>query len=299
MSPLRHLAPLGLSFLLASVTHAATVTISPGVTSIQDALASAAPGDSIVLLPGTYSTESSVFVTKPVTILSQAGPGTTIVDLNYNISFGSVFYITADGVVLQGLTIRGGATYALGIGGGVLVDHADATIADNLIIFNDAGNMDGGGGAGGAIYAHDGQLQLRNNTIVGNSCAAGAVFLERCSGSVDHNIFAYNTGAGFPGGYALYCDANFASVTDNVFWANTPEDVHASCGSILGTSGNVVVDPLFCAPNLYGGSWDLGVRADSPVAPGHVYAGRGAPLPMCAATAAARTTWGSVKARYR
>jgi hypothetical protein len=188
-----------------------------------------------------------------------------------------------------------------GIGGGILVDHADATIVDNVILFDAAGDMDGAPGPGAGIYAHDGQVIIRNNTIVANQGWSG-VFLQRCGGSFDHNILAYNrdpsTGTL---GYGLDCEASFATIADNLFWENPTGSAGASCGNVDATNGNVTADPKFCNVVLapWGGSPDFGLRPDSPAAPGHEYEGRGAPLPGCVATPAQPTTWGSVKARYR
>jgi hypothetical protein len=242
--------------------------------------------------------EYSVFVTKALTILSQAGPAATIVDLNYNISFGSVFYVT-ENATIRGLTIRGGAPYVTGYGGGILVDHADATITDNLLLFDAAGGMEGEDGPGSALYAHDGQVVVRNNTIVANQ-GSTAIYFQRCGGSFENNIVAYNSGNGAVG-YGIGCDASTVSIVDNVFWMNPQGAAEVSCGAVTGAAGNVSVDPKFCnvvlAPWL--GTPDFGVRSDSPVAPGHEYAGRGAPLPMCLATPAHPATWGSIKARYR
>ena len=283
--------------------HPATHTIMPGATTIQDAVASAAPGDSIVLLPGTYATEQSVVVGKPLTILSQAGPDATIVDLQYN--FGSVFYVAGvqGGPTIQGLTIRGGVQIAAGMGGGILCWNSEVVIVDNLIYDNwAAGSLEGTGGLGAGITVETGTATIRNNTIVANFCSGGGLFLWSCSGTVDHNVFAYNRDPNkkTDWGFGIYCESSSATIADNVFWANPPEPVHASCGASVPGNGNVVVDPLFCNPANYPQSNDgWHVRSDSPIAPGHEYAGRGAPLPLCAATASKPATWGSVKARYR
>jgi hypothetical protein len=282
----------------AGTVHAATYTISPGATTIQDAVASAAPGDSVVLLPGTYFTEGSIVVRKPVTILSQAGPDVTIVDLHYN--FGSVFYVSGvqGGPTIQGLTIKGGAQVALGMGSGILAWNSETTIVDNLIYDNWASNMDGGGGLGAGITIEEGTATIRNNTMVANFSSGGALFLWDCGGTVDHNVFAYN---GDPksiiGG--IYCQSSSASITDNMFWANPSEQVNAACGAAVPGSGNVIVDPLFCNPNYPPSNEGWHVRTDSPLAPGHEYAGWGASLPLCASTASKPATWGSIKARYR
>jgi hypothetical protein len=283
---------------------ASTLIVSPGSSTIHAALASASSGDTLLLQPGTYATTDPVDIHKSVTIISDQGPANTIVDLQYN--FGSVFYIypMSGGPTIQGLTIKRGAQIFTGAGAGVYAAGASPTIVNNLFVANGASNIDGYGGAGAAIAILDGNPVIRQNTIVNNFASYGAVYLYQCGGELEGNIIAYNydTHEGEDTGYGLVCDNATTLIRDNLFWANTPAQVHPACGlEVPGSANNNVIDPKFCnpviGPKAMNGDW--GVRSDGPTGPGHPYYGWGASIPGCVATSAVRRSWGSIKNQYR
>jgi hypothetical protein len=101
-------------------------------------------------------------------------------------------------------------------------------------------------------------------------------------------------------GFGITCENNRAEISDNLFWANLPTDIHSSCQA--GPSNIVAVDPLLCQPVTYpfdGYDGDWRVLASSPVAPGGSLFGIGAFLGLCPGTSAIESTWGRVKSRYR
>jgi hypothetical protein len=156
----------------------ATIVVSPG-QKIQDAINSAAPGDSIKVNPGTYA-ECINFRGKQITVISASGPASTIIDGS---SSGPV--VTFDSweqreTVLQGFTIRNGTGKKLdgldyGFGGGILCRGSSPTIRSNIIEQNHADPFVSGlFGLGGGISIYEGSYpEITNNTIRNNTAESG------------------------------------------------------------------------------------------------------------------------------
>lgn len=100
LAPIGHLLASGI--YIESLTDDTQLYVSPG-GSIQAAIDAADPGDTINVAAGTYS-ESSIHVDKSVTI-SGAGMGSAVVDP----AGATGFYIDADNVTMQDLTIQNGS----------------------------------------------------------------------------------------------------------------------------------------------------------------------------------------------
>ncbi len=281
--------------------------MTPGASSIQAAVDASAPGDTVLVSPGTYSTTQRVFLNKGVAILSSGGPAVTVVDLQYN--FGPVFAVlnAATPPTIEGLTIERGANIFTGAGGGIYVENASPIIRDCLIQANGATNLEGIGGGGGGIGVRGGNPIIENNTIVANWSGSGGIYLESSAATVDHNVIAYNSSFDqLPTeGFGISCVLSTgASIHDNLFWANLPTDLDGSCASVA--SNNVfAVNPQFCAPGYpnvasnHLDQLDWRVFAGSPAAPGGAYGTWGAARSTCPATASTPTTWGHLKAQYR
>ncbi len=292
----------GIASLFALATgvdaRAATVQILPGANTLGAAIASTAAGDTILLSPGTY-TSPAITVSTPRVIESSAGPWDTILDFEYR--FGSevnaALYITdhTDRTIVRGLTITR-AMY-----GGIHVVDSSPTLENNIIVDCYAvADIEGGSGPGGGLVLYGGAPVVRNNTIVGNVSSFGAIFFVGGTARVERNVIAHSVSDPHtPTAYGISC-ANGAAplVVDNIFWANAPAPWAASCSALPGLASNALIDPQFCAPSSYGmGDWR--VVPSSPLAPGRPYAGYGAEARYCGAVPAQKSTWGSLKARYR
>jgi hypothetical protein len=239
--------------------------------------------------------------------MSAEGPERTILDKQDDI--GTAIWIDpmTGGPTIQGLTIKRAAALAYGTGGGIYSSGASPRIINNLIVANVAAmgtlivvNSEYSRGGGVAVF--DGSPTIQQNTIVGNQSGSGALFVSNCSGTIDHNIIAYNFNDWeSPDGFGLSCDPSTISIHDNIFWANLPDQIDPSCGLQIPGGGNLLLDPRFCDPRMgnqaFLGDWHL--QANSPAAPGHPYFGWGVTMPTCASTDVARITWGTLKARYR
>lgn len=78
-------------------------------TSIQAAIDSALPGDTILIYPGVYEENVDVYVTNLTLTSESSSHGDTIVKAAS--SLDDVFYIIADGVTIRGLNITGPVDY--------------------------------------------------------------------------------------------------------------------------------------------------------------------------------------------
>lgn len=127
----RALAGLILIFLCwtmaAGGACAATLTVGPGqaYTSIGEAIAAAAPGDTVMIQAGLY--REHLVVDRALTLVGEAG---AVIDGGGE---GDVITLAADGVTLQGLTIRGSGQHLWRDSAGVKVFSSQNRIEGNVL----------------------------------------------------------------------------------------------------------------------------------------------------------------------
>ena len=106
-----------------------TIRVSPGgpLRSISGAIASASPGDEIIVEgPGVY--KEHIVVDKPLTI---TGEGRPVIDGEGS---GTVVTINGEGTVFQGFRITGSGSHLSAEDAGVLIENAPGTtVNDNLL----------------------------------------------------------------------------------------------------------------------------------------------------------------------
>jgi len=190
------LSLLPLLFVLGAVVAAgATVYEVPGdYATIQQAVTAAGSGDTIVVLPGTYS-ENIIVNTDHLTVESQSGAEATIVQAADPTD--RVFYVTADSVTIEGFAIEGGLK-------GIRLDNTqDCNISENSI---------SGNSADGIRLWSSSNNTLTNNTASGNG---SGIFLENSSNG---NTLTGNTVSSNNFGIVL----NFSS--NNTLEGNTASD---------------------------------------------------------------------------
>jgi len=172
LSSCRIVCALSGLFLLAiaSIKPAAaeTILVPSQVPSIQQAIDLALDGDTVLVAPGTYF-ENLDFNGKAITVTSEAGPETTIVDGR---RFDTVVnFISGEslGAVLNGFTLQNGDG-GFHRGGGIHISYGSSpTITNNRIINNTACS-------GIGINLANGSPIIKGNFINGN-------FLSHCTGS--------------------------------------------------------------------------------------------------------------------
>ena len=160
---------LALAVFSAVPAFAATITVTnqadSGPGSLRDAIAAAAPGDTInfsLTLPATIMlTSGELLISKNLTI---SGPGAANLFISGN-SIGGVFYINPGVTVnISGVTIeQGKGGYP---GGGGIYNDGTLSLSDSTVSGNSAGFNNSGGG----IYNdHSASATLTNSTVTGNS----------------------------------------------------------------------------------------------------------------------------------
>src|SRR5262249_43928712 len=124
---------------LAGTAHAATLVVDQrapgGFRRISDAVAAAAPGDTIEVRAGVYTDENQpIVVDKPGLAITGVPSRAPVVRPNMPVknAFPAIFYVTGAGVTIRGLSVDGQNRIFFGI----YVDGGDGfLIQDNWIRF--------------------------------------------------------------------------------------------------------------------------------------------------------------------
>jgi parallel beta-helix repeat protein len=191
-----------LCVVLASAAAAqTTIRVPADQPTIQAAINAAAPGDTVLVAPGTYF-ERIDFSGKAIVVTSEAGPAATTI----NGSAAGVV-VTFDsgegpGAVLRGVTVTNGSGFT---GGGVRVSNASPTLENNVITANT-------GCSGIGINVNFGSPSIVGNRITNNvqsGCFGGGGAGIEISGAgaavIDGNVISGNvliSGSG--GGMSLF-----------------------------------------------------------------------------------------------
>jgi hypothetical protein len=163
----------------AAITVTSTDDAGPG--TLRQAIADAAPGETVVVPAGIYTlTSDQLTIAKSLTISGHSAADTFIqADGSFRI-----FHVAGAGnsVTIDGVTIRHGLISAPGaqaLGGGVLSEGAELTlrdvvVADNRADASGAAGQPGGQAAGGGILSIGGTLRLLDSKVVDNGAVAVA-----------------------------------------------------------------------------------------------------------------------------
>lgn len=160
-----------IGFFMALPAFGSTTTVTntndSGPGSLRDAIATAAPGDTIDFgVTGTITLTSTLVIDKSLTI---RGPGAASLSVSGNDSV--VVFVTAynTNVTISGLTVTKGFNAHQGGWGGGIVNRGSMTVSDCVITRN---TIPAGGGPGGGIFNYS-SLKLINSIVSGNSAAYG------------------------------------------------------------------------------------------------------------------------------
>jgi hypothetical protein len=264
-----------LTLVCSSEVLGATIRVPADSPTIQGAISIAADGDTILVAPGTYQ-EIINYHGKAITIVSEAGPATTIIDGNQT---GPVVTFSASegrGSVLDGFTIQNGKSLN---GGGLYIRFSSPTIRRNIIT-NNFGEAGGGGimmsanaspliesntisrnqgsccgpSGGGGIYIFVGgdSALILNNMITENTTSAGnggGISINICgTTTIRGNTITNNVGFSVGGGIAMI-NTCYARIVDNVIAGNVAS---TSIGG-YGNGGGIYATPPndFSGPKIY------------------------------------------------
>jgi len=232
------LLALGVTLLMQPLparaeTITVTNTLDSGVGSLRDAIAAAAPGDTIVFAPAlsgqTIVLASQLTIDKALTLDGAALTEPLKISGNHSVR---VFYITANATltrldIINGRTISGGggihneaATLTLygcnvrnntaenSSGGGLYNNNGTITIRQSVIRDNQA---TGSTAVGGGIV-NWGTMQVISSTIAGNTAVAGGGIRNHGSLTITASTLSGNTAA-YAGGIANLGTLTLANCT--------------------------------------------------------------------------------------
>jgi nitrous oxidase accessory protein len=186
-----------LTWLIAAPAALARTTVietDPGRAALGEAVAAAAPGDTIVVSPGVYR-ERGIVVTEPLTIAGRQWP---VVDGENG---GEILTIRSDGVTVRGLEFRNVGTSFMEDRAAVkIIDAAGCRVESNRVrngffgIYLEnsekctiAGNSISGGAvreatSGNGIHAwHCRDITVKNNTVIRHRDGIYFEFVENSS----------------------------------------------------------------------------------------------------------------------
>lgn len=194
-SPVSHAAGLLLAVGLAAPALAVTRSVPEQYPTIQAAINAAAPGDVVVVSPGTYSgvgNRDLSLLGKAITVRSAQGPGTCVINAGGIPNEPHCGFLLQNNepstAVIEGFTITGGYQFN---GGGIYVGTGSPTIRNCVITGNAVGCW-----GGGLYYEFNASPRVYNCMIVNNSSTdeGGGVF-GIGSGYIESCVIADNTAA--------------------------------------------------------------------------------------------------------
>ena len=150
--------------MFTAMSYGSTIQVKPGKAAIQAAINNATAGDTIVIHEGVYN-EHDIHVRKKLFI---SGKGSVVVDGQRK---SEIFVLSANGIVLQGLTIQNTGISSMQDMAAVRIQEAKyVTVRNNKILNNTYG-----------VYVQNGAHCLVKNNII----SSGAVS-EQNSGNGVH-----------------------------------------------------------------------------------------------------------------
>ena len=270
-SPLKIMTriPLILSLLAlmpASALAQNTWFVPDDFSTIQAGIDGSVNGDTVIVRDGTY-VENINFNGMAITLKSENGPTTTIIDGN---QAGSVVTFTGgvgSDAVFEGFTVTNGAT---GLGGGMFCESSSPTL-ENCTFTDNTANY------GGGLYCWNNSFPTLDNCTFTNNTSVyygGGMFCQESSNPTLNNCtFTDNTASWDGGGmyFYIYC---FPTLNNCILWNNyalrgseiyssTLSSVAVTYSDVKGGwtgTGNIDADPLFVDPV----NGDFHLQAGSP-----------------------------------
>lgn len=220
---MRQLIILILCLSVCSTVLGSTIYVPDDHGTIQAAIDAASTGDTVIVRPGTY-VENIDFGGKAVTVRSERGSESTVIDGNQS---GSVVVFESGeggGSILDGFTLVNGTgtlnPFGYQSGGAVYCYQSSPEIANNVVRDNSVVGFEARGGA--IFCGRDSDPLIANNVIHANSAPLGGGIF--CGWDADPvvlgNTLFGNAAADDGGGFYCYF-ACFPVIVNSIFWDNT------------------------------------------------------------------------------
>ncbi len=240
----------------------AVIYVPDDEPTIQDAIDSAANGDTIIVRPGTY-VERIDFDGKGIAVVSENGPGSTTIDGDQG---GSVVtFQSGEGPdsVLEGFTVTNGYgdPYPDYSGGGIYCRSSSPTLIGNRITGNVAPH-------GGGIYCQLSSPALLHNRIADNEVyfGGGGIDCEESSPLIAHNEISGNRSTdGYGGG--IRCELSDAVIAHNIIADNVLTQCADLGGGIYCVESTLTITGNIISGNSanYGNGGGIYCRDSSPM----------------------------------
>jgi len=207
----------------ASPARADVILVPADYTTIQEAIAAAVDGDTVLVAPATY-VENIDFLGKAITVRSSGGPGVTILDgsdpANPLLASVVIFQsLEGNDSVLEGFTVTRGTGTKVGVtmvGGGICCLESSPTITSCVILMNEAA-------AGGGIYLdQSSSAAITNNEIAENTADKGGGIYTRSGAAMIADNTIRNNFAPVRGG-GIHSQADGAMILRNLISENTSD----------------------------------------------------------------------------
>lgn len=206
--------PVGIALELRSL-----IRVPADRPTIQQAIDSAAAGDTILVAPGTYY-ENIDFRGKTITVTSEGGKAVTVIDGSHRAPAASFTSGEGPATVLSGFTLQNG--FGSFEGGGIKIANSSPTITHNVIVNNRACR-------GAGISISFGSPLIQRNTIINNAQAGctggiggGGISIGGAStAQIVENVISGNVMTSASGGGISLFAAGTPTIRGNTISGNT------------------------------------------------------------------------------
>ena len=218
-------------------------------TSIQAAVYSAYPGDTILVYPSVYVENVKINVKDLVVVSASGSPSDTIVQAAS--SSEDVFSVTADGVAISGFNVTGNIS---SLNSGINLYGVEGCLIENNELFNyqstlqnSSGNYTQGNNSSlnpgfGILLNLSGNNTLSNNTVsYSNAC----ILLRSSNENILLNNRVYNSS------YGIWVDSSSGSVLDNNTAANNIIGIYLKASSRNTVTGSTAFENSGSCINLW------------------------------------------------
>ncbi|MCK4632308.1 MAG: right-handed parallel beta-helix repeat-containing protein, partial [candidate division Zixibacteria bacterium] len=252
-----------------------TITVPTDEPTIQAGVNLAESGDTVLILPGTYTgtgNKNIVVNSKSIVITSRGSPESVVIDCGgtYNRWFRGFEFRNVDSrAILEGVSIQGG--YIPRKGGAILCDSStlivrNCILSGNTLTITTTQDSELGGAIycgptsfltvsscvlaennadyGSAICVEDATALIENCTLYKND-----IYMISASVTLDRCLVAYNRSLGHTAVYwrDSECSASFSCCN---LYGNSGGDWEDSLALYKGINGNISANPMFCNPGI-------------------------------------------------